>query len=245
MSKLELALENSLERIDQGATLEECLASYPEFSDQLKLLLLAAQQVQSVPAMVPSPAFKSELRTQLLAHTRTTRRPVAWRNTPTFRYAVSFAVLVLGLTTSGTALAQRALPGDILYGWKLGSENVWRSFQKNEASADLALTHRRIEELKAVKGYAELELIGIQAYSNVLEHIGSQFASDPQSVIAIQDEILSQRGLLEELYGEDEDLSSLDALFEAITNPNKPDHANPGQGINHGNPGRGWEKKDK
>ena len=245
MSKLDLALEDCLVRMDQeGESFEDCLSRYPEFAAELKPLLLAAHQVRDARQPNASPKFKSKLRSDLLAHAHSHQPQAGWRNTPTFRYAVSFAVLMLAMVTSGTALAQRALPGDILYSWKLGSESVWRSFQKNEVGVDLALVQRRLEELKAVKGHQELEVIGIQAYGNVLEHIGSQYSSNPQSVVAIQEQILNQRGLLEDLYDE-EDLSSLDALFDAIANPNKPDHANPGQGINHGNPGRGWQKKLK
>jgi hypothetical protein len=47
-------------------------------------------------------------------------------------------------------MAQSALPGDPLYGWKRTSEQVWRSLSPDQIGADLTIVHRRTDELLTV-----------------------------------------------------------------------------------------------
>ena len=49
-----------------------------------------------------------------------------------------------------TAFAQTAMPGHALYGWKLGSEIVWRTVSADQVSVDLSLAERRTDEITTV-----------------------------------------------------------------------------------------------
>ncbi len=60
------ALDRCLEEIDSGgATVEECLAEFPQFAGELRALLRTARRLETAAPVRPTRAFKAQLRRQL------------------------------------------------------------------------------------------------------------------------------------------------------------------------------------
>jgi uncharacterized protein involved in high-affinity Fe2+ transport len=64
---LDSVLEDCLDRISQGESLQACLVRYPEQATELEPLLIAAAQFQEIQVR-PSASFKSRARAELHAH---------------------------------------------------------------------------------------------------------------------------------------------------------------------------------
>ncbi len=203
MGRFERALDDCLERLmGEEAGLEDCLQGYPEFADELRPLLKAASQVKRGAEAQPSPEFRRRGRAQLMTHMRAhPRRSVTYRTrglAPAYRLAIGLTTLVLAVFVTGTAFAQSAMPGDLLYGWKLASESAWRAVSPDPVATDLALAGRRTQELLAVSGPDRG--IALQGYQQVLNRLVSQ--TDPVGqqrifpILTVQRERLAQSGIL-------------------------------------------------
>jgi hypothetical protein len=62
---LDELLDECIERINRGESLEECLASYPEHAKQLELLLRTVLDIRATCSPMPSPAAKAAARRRL------------------------------------------------------------------------------------------------------------------------------------------------------------------------------------
>lgn len=218
----EHALEDCLTRMRlEGATPEECLARYPEFRHELAPLLAAAQGLGALDSLEPRPEFRAQSRARLMAHMQANpRRPAPRRTSLAFRYAASLALLFVALAATGTALAQNALPGDSLYGWKLASERVWHGLQGSPLEADIFLTGRRISEIQVIKGKAILEEIGFDAYQENLEQLSLDLAREPDAVSNVNELLQQHREQLKEIIENSQaDLPALEELFGIVTLP--------------------------
>ena len=168
MNKIETTLEQCLNEIETGAsTLDECMARYPEHATELTSLLHASTRLARVGEVMPSPVFKARTRTELNAYIRSHPRvkrpaPFAWRLA--FNVLTSF----LAFFILGTAISQRALPGDTLYSWKLSSERVWRTVSIDRLQTDLTLSNRRVKELVRVYGDEDRRARAVENYQQVL-----------------------------------------------------------------------------
>ena len=165
---LETILDTCLYQIEEGeASIEECLARYPEHAAQLQPLLQAATKLSRARAVVPDPSYRMRARSQL--NTYMLQNPQRKRVSPIFwRVAVGFATVMLLFVASGTAFAQQALPGDTLYNWKLTSEHVWRLTSNDDLGVDIALSQRRMNELLVVSGDEARRASAIQNYEKLL-----------------------------------------------------------------------------
>ncbi len=66
MVTLEDLLAQCLDDLAKGSSVEECLARYPQWRDELKPPLLTPQRVHTAPRVVPSPAFRQVARPRML-----------------------------------------------------------------------------------------------------------------------------------------------------------------------------------
>jgi len=151
MNDFEAILETCVDQIAEGeASLEECLARYPQHAAQMEPILLAATHLQRGREVKPSPFLRGRIRAELNHVMKNS--PPQKRGLPLFfwRMALNMAVLLFALMMTNTVFAQGALPGDSLYNWKLTSERVWRVFASDQLATDLRLSDRRIEEYLAV-----------------------------------------------------------------------------------------------
>ena len=175
---LETILDACLSQIEDGeSSIDECLARYPEYAEQLRPLLKAATKLARGREIVPDPAYKARARTQLNIYMQ--QHPQRRRISPVFwRFSLAFATILLLFLSSGTAFAQRALPGDPLYRWKLTTEYVWRMTSNDQLGVDLTLSDRRANELVVVSGDEIRRARAIENYEQLLIKFYAE--KDPQ-----------------------------------------------------------------
>lgn len=219
VTKLDIALEQCLEQLRTGeATVEQCLQRYPELQEQLWPMLAAAAQVQELGEFKPRPEFRMQTRAMLHGYMRASPRRRPGFSSGFLRLATSLGVVVLALVSTGAALAQSALPGDPLYPVKLTTEQVWRNLQSDPVRADAALANRRVQELVAVQGQAELEEIGINLYAETVQQLRSAAKDDPQLTAWLNQLLLVQQDTLQELLV-NTDAGLHEKLFELLFQP--------------------------
>jgi hypothetical protein len=116
------------------------------------------------------------------------------------RFDAGFAIVLLAFLAAGTVYAQRALPGNPFYGWKLASENVWRSISSDPIGIDLAISERRLDEMIAVAHDPALYSQTLKAYLDVVERLKSEtnIESEPRilETLEAQTEVLNQSGIV-------------------------------------------------
>lgn len=213
MSKLERAAAECLDRLAGGeATLEECLAGYPEYAAELRPLLTAANKLESARLVRPTPLLKTRMRAQLTAYMRSNPRqprPSRWSGWQlrglglafghVFNSALNTAAVLLLCLATVTVLAQVALPGDALYGWKTASEQFWRAVHFDPLQTDLLLADRRADELTRVAGDPQAESLARQRYQQSLDTLTGYIAPNSQEFISAalieQKENLVQAGV--------------------------------------------------
>ena len=168
MNNIETTLEQCLNEIESGeSTLEECLARYPEHAVELPSLLRASARLARGGAVMPSPVFKARTRTELNSYIQSHprgKRPVPF----VWRLAFNALTTFLAFFILGTAIAQRALPGDTLYSLKLSSERVWRTVSIDRLQTDLTLSNRRVKELVKVYKDEDRRARAVENYQEML-----------------------------------------------------------------------------
>lgn len=116
--------------------------------------------------------------------------PVFWRLT------ITLVSMLLAFIVSGTVFAQSALPGDIFYDWKLGSENAWRIVSPDRLGTDLTLSNRRVNEVVALSGDEVRHTRALEDYQRLL--IRFKDAKDQERVLLVlqsQWEFLDKAGV--------------------------------------------------
>ena len=197
---LETILDTCLYQIEEGeASIEECLARYPDHAEQLQPLLQAATKLSRAREVVPDPSYRMRARSQLTTYML--QNPQRKRVSPIFwQVAVGFATIMLLFVASGTAFAQQALPGDTLYNWKLTSEHVWRLTSNDDLGVDIALSQRRMNELLVVSGDETRRAWAIQNYEKLLLKFRNAESEHDRArilpVLQAQHEALIEAGVL-------------------------------------------------
>jgi uncharacterized membrane protein YgcG len=132
----ETALQDCLDAIADGRrTVDECLAKYPAYADEIAPLLYMASSLRDARAVRPSLGFRKQARSRMqqriaassrkpsaLVDTRKSRQKQANRGLfgfPTLAFRALIALIVVGMLTSVTGVtafaADGAAPGDALY----------------------------------------------------------------------------------------------------------------------------------
>jgi hypothetical protein len=206
MSKLEKVLDDCLTRLMNGeATLEDCLAKYPEHAAELSRLIMAAGKLGPGRDIRTSPQFRNQARAQLMSHMRAhPRRPQAkWQRSLSlfqfgflfrraFNVALGLAAIMMLFLTTGTVLAQTALPGDTLYGWKITSEQVLRKVHPDPLTVDLMIARRRADDLlRVMNGNDQAKALALAEYQESLAQLATY--NDPAAQEAISELLLEQK----------------------------------------------------
>ena len=155
--RFENILDECIERLLQGESVEQCLERYPEHAVQLEPLLRVAKATRETSSVEPRPEFKAQARYQIesLLHAKgqkagPRRLPlVSW--VPRWAVGVAAVFLVILLAGSGTvAASSSSLPGDTLYPVKTATERVWLSLTFSDtakARLQAKLADRRVAEM--------------------------------------------------------------------------------------------------
>lgn len=191
MANLETALEGAIQLVQQGKSIDEALAQYPEHRLELQPLLTASVHLKQAGLALPAAAFKARGRANLEAAMAASRRRGG--RSPLFK----LAAVVLTLTTATTAMAQSALPGETLHPLKLYSEQVWRSLHSNPVEADLHIAQRRLEELLALDGDAARVPAALGAYAAALDVLRTDLEALPDRALSAQEILHGQRDLVQ------------------------------------------------
>ena len=203
MLKIEDLLAECLTAIDEGATLDECLARHPEWGDELEPLLRTALRMREAPTVVPSARFREDARDQmalLIRHRQTEKEAAAtqsqrgwldqqWslRGIPrrVQRAALSGAaalalLLLVGLFTAGVVNASSAsLPGESLYRVKLAGERVRLALAtspETEIRLRLSFASERLSEAQTLVGHENGEQ---------MDHLMSRYAAELEAASGI------------------------------------------------------------
>ena len=157
MNNLYDVLEICLQEIDRGDDVDTVLFRYPEFAEELRLILEASEQAKLLAAAEPSAELVRRNRSKVLqqaAQMREAKAPSSRRlwSVPLRRALVSLAVIAV-LFISSTSLVRAAsttLPGDNLYPVKRTWEGVRVLFTFNsQAREAIEIEHEneRLDEL--------------------------------------------------------------------------------------------------
>jgi uncharacterized protein DUF5667 len=131
MRDMSAPLEQCLQALEEKRNLQDILRRYPAERDELIGMLRLSIELNALGAPAPDPAFRLRARNQMLAlagrrRQAQLRNTLSWLPRPAARLALAGAVAV-GLVAAGltaAAASNDSLPGDALYGVKLGVEQV-------------------------------------------------------------------------------------------------------------------------
>jgi hypothetical protein len=192
-------LASSLEAIEKGElTLEQCLALYPEYGEELEALLGTAASIQARATFAPRPGYPAASRARLVKSLG--RRQPSRSFLPRFSFRprsplalsrrVAFAtviviVMVASMAGGGTVYAsQAALPGDSLYPVKLAVEETRLVFSDDLGDVSLAFEflQKRTDEIQAlvVAGREEDLPLAVETFSSQIDAAAEALAAVAQ-----------------------------------------------------------------
>ncbi len=165
MNTIEDALNNCLDMVGAGSSLEDCLSHYPGQRPELEPLLRTALALRQASVIPLRPAFRAEGRARVVGamaalRSRSVRPPgIGW----TWRYAIASLVIVFLLGAQVVSASAQSLPGETLYPVKRTVEQVRITLTFSPtAKAQLVsqFADERMNELVAVAQDSDLEDIG-------------------------------------------------------------------------------------
>lgn len=166
-NSIEDILQDCLERLQSGSTVDECLASYPDHAEELQSLLSTSASIASVP-LTPDPAyrnaaqfrFQGAVRHHLVQQREQGRLNNHWWQrfsvsmwTRTWAGTAAGLLLTVGLGGGVAFASSGAMPDDILYPVKRVTERARLAVTPSETSRALyylELVERRTQELTAM-----------------------------------------------------------------------------------------------
>jgi hypothetical protein len=180
-------LNQCLDRMLRGETVEQCLRIYPEQAGQLEPLLLTAQKARAASAIQPREDYKARATYEFqsavrdMLESKTKRKfPLSWQWRWQSGWAIALVVvIVVGLGGGGTmAASSSSMPDSALYTIKLASEQARLAITLSDvgkAELNAAFADRRTAEIvyMASKGDAQQVQIVAQRLSTNLENINN------------------------------------------------------------------------
>jgi hypothetical protein len=167
--EFEHILDECIDRLLRGESLEQCLQRYPEQAAQLEPLLRVVLATQKASSVEPRAEFKAGARYQIHSilyaekqKPKTKRLPLlGW--VPRWAVIVASVVLVILVAGGGTvAAASDSLPGETLYPVKLATERVQLAFTFSDvgkAKLHAKFAGRRVEEMARIVERGDLERV--------------------------------------------------------------------------------------
>ncbi len=185
-------LNECLDKILQGESVEQCLKLYPDHASELEPLLRTAQTARKAAAVQPRAEFKARARYEFQSalremKTQRSRRlsffPWQWQWQPGWAIAL-IVILVIFLSGGGTVVASgSSMPDNTLYPVKLAVEKVQMAFtfsdiSKAELNAEFA--DKRVEEViyMASKGNYQTVQVASQRLNSNLAAMNSLVSDD-------------------------------------------------------------------
>ncbi len=146
-------LDECLERVIKGESIEACLKSYPEYADELEPLLRTASDTKEAVSIIPRTEFREKAGREFQDAIRDmapqeSRGFFGWF--PRWATVVSVVVILLLAGAGMVAAAGNSLPDSPLYAVKLATENVRLAFTTStldKAELYVKFTDERVEEI--------------------------------------------------------------------------------------------------
>lgn len=158
MPKIEQILDECVERLRRGESIEQCLASYPQQAGELEPLLKTVATLREAEAQ-PSAEFRARVKAQALSALRTRcqreqRRAPSWPLWSRMLAPVAGVLVLMAVAGGGTiATSNGSLPGEKLYGVKLGVERVRVTLARSDLSKAkllVSFADRRVGEITSL-----------------------------------------------------------------------------------------------
>ena len=236
--KFDQILDEVIDRIAQGESVDDCLQDYPEHAKELEPLLRVASRAYSDSDLEPRPEFKKGLLAQTSILPNRKRPRAEPRRLPLFSWqlrwvAATVAVLILLMVgASGTAAASSgSMPDDTLYPVKLAVERARLTFtfsDTGKAKLHVIFAERRAKELAymAEKGDAgavekassrlDSDLASIESWASGVEQGDGGVAEVTET---LQETNVAIQAVFQEAAGTVESEAEV-AFEEAVTNYN-------------------------
>lgn len=166
MKKFDNILDECLERLIKGESIEACLSRYPEYAAELEPLLRTARNTMKASDIQPRPEFRDRARYEFQAAVREVPvkegRGFFGSLRPAF---VTVIVLAVVLLAGGgvVAAAGNSLPGSPLYSVKLATESVRLALTPSalgKAELNARFADERIHEIIKLAQNGDATLIG-------------------------------------------------------------------------------------
>lgn len=193
-SEFENILDDCLERLAKGESVEQCLGSYPEQAVQLEPLLRTAQVTREALAILPRAEFKAraryEFRSALQVEGTKKRLPLF-----SLRRGWVMALMIIGIllvSGGGTALAaSNSMPDSPLYPVKLATEQVQLALTPSDmgkARLCAGLADRRVAEIiyMAARGDAQQVEVVTQRLDKRLTTLAILVSAEEVEVTAVE-----------------------------------------------------------
>ena len=157
-------LDECLERLISGETIDRCLADYPQYALQIEPLLRTAQVAREATEILPRPDFKARARYEFRAALHDEMAGKKSRSAFSMKRGWVTALMVISIlfvASGGTALAaNNSMPDSPLYPVKLVAEQVQMTLTPSTlGKAELCtnFVERRVDEIiyMAAKGDAQ------------------------------------------------------------------------------------------
>lgn len=163
MSKgFEKILDECLERLIQGESIEECLARYPEQAVELEPLLKAALTVREASALKPRPELKAQIGSRLRSVIEVRGQRRVFRLGWGWALAIGMVLFLMIASTSTVVAASGSLPDEPLYPVKIAMEHVrlWLTpSDMGKAKLHARFVNRRIDEIAQMAGKDKPEVV--------------------------------------------------------------------------------------
>lgn len=165
-NEFENILDECLERLINGETIEACLAEYPEHATELEPLLRTVMDARKAAAIEPRPEFRERAGYDFQAAIRD-MEPEKGRGFfewfPRWATVVTAVVIVILLTATGTVAAStNSLPDEPLYQVKMATEAVRLTFTPSalgKAELYAKFADERVEEIIRMADEGKVEQV--------------------------------------------------------------------------------------
>ena len=182
MKRIDEALNDCIERMAAGESLDSCLSSYPDLSAELKPLLeMSSAVAQTAMDVEPSTQFKAEARYRFQEALTKRERKHAKPRSEFRRFSLKWATVAIALlvvfiagSTTGIASAQ-SVPGQPMYPVKTFVERVQMGLTIGNARKSLlhiTYAERRSSEMQSMINQGNLEqanLLGLKLSNHLVQ----------------------------------------------------------------------------
>lgn len=182
MAKIDVLLNECIERIGRGETVDQCLASHPDKAAELEPLLETVVSLKSVSGLKARPEFRAYAKAQVLATVRDKAKGRAARRFSSLRWTwatIAVSIVAMVGAGSGSVLASaNAIPGDPLYSVKRTVERAQLAATPSDVGKAKLLANfadRRVQEIGTMVQEGKMDRVDRTSVSMAkdLEQIGN------------------------------------------------------------------------